>query len=457
MSVIPLLALHLTYWLPTTPVAWDPWAVVAVSTVIAMLGIMIACQLVLPIVSVTQQARQIASAAGSAEAPIASDDELVELQATLDRLNHHLQKNLGQLQRYGDQVKQLNRDIHQRVLALSNLLQVSNVITQGTAVDEVFSYVLEKLLQIEEADVGLVLLSGNHGEEFRVAAIAGTNPQQTSSLQGMVVASPWLARQLQGNQAPAIVEASRCSADASQELQRVFGVSQALVMPMVSQGRCVGFLVLGHNRPHATYSDDLVEVVKIFAKQLAIAMEQDRLAQRNRALTMTDEMTGLYNESYLRTRLEEEVRRAALYHRPCSLVLLNLDNFERVQQDRGALAAEAILKQVARLVLGHLGAVDKVARLRGNEFGLILPERSKREAIQLAEEIRRDLEAAPFTDHAGPLRHPLTVSGGVGENPLDGSTAEELWTTAEMTLRLAKRQGKNRIVTSEGRRTSDAG
>ncbi len=134
------------------------------------------------------------------------------------------------------------------------------------------------------------------------------------------------------------------------------------------------------------------------------------------------------------------------YQRSCSLVVLNLDDFQRVQDLYGAMAGEGILHQVAEILKAQVTEVDRVGRMDRDEFAIILPEKSKREAIELAESIRRVVEGTQFISGSQPLPGFLTICAGVSENPLDGSSEEGLFAKAVEALKAAKQQGKNKVL-----------
>lgn len=450
MATIPLLVLlyvSVTYALPHTQFAWSIIAIVALSMTIAGLGAVVARDMVIPITTLAKNARQLAEGRSlEGDLPINRADELGDLSSSMNRLNQRIRMHMDQLREYGEQVHELNTEIHQRVLAFSNLLHVGNLISQGVPVDEVFSCAIEKLSQIEEADLYALLLPAE-GDQFRLHVVHGANPQHVALLKGATLSSDWLARLTREAQQPLVIDARNRPAQEAQELERLFGVTNAVIVPVISRSRSVAFVLVGNRAPDFAFDDEVLETTKIFAKQVAIAMENDSLTKRASALTVTDEMTGLYNERYLRARLDEEIKRAGLFHHPCSLILLDLDGFQQVARAMGTLAAETCLKQAATTILELVGPVDQVARVQDDAFALLLPERTKRDAIELAETLRRRVASALGTNGRN-APAPVTVSGGISENPLDGATAEELWSKAEHALRLAKRQGKNRIIAS---------
>jgi diguanylate cyclase (GGDEF)-like protein len=182
----------------------------------------------------------------------------------------------------------------------------------------------------------------------------------------------------------------------------------------------------------------------VVAKVLSLALENDLLSQRLEKLEIKDALTGLYNSAFIRNRLEEEIKRAVTYQRPCAFVLLNVDDFGKVDSNFGSLVAEATLKKISYIIRDSVTEIDRVARTANNEFAIVLPERNKRQAQRIAEEIRKKIEFS-FSEEQDANKR-LSISGGVSENPLDGVTADELMDRAGKALAQAKADGKNRIL-----------
>lgn len=177
-----------------------------------------------------------------------------------------------------------------------------------------------------------------------------------------------------------------------------------------------------------------MKLLDIFAKQVAIALENDILVRRIEKLEIKDPLTGLYNEAFIRSRLEEEIKRAIIYQRPCAFVILNIDNFEFFRKNFGSLESETNLKKVASLIRDAVTEIDRVARIQDSEFAIVLPEKSKRQAQKVAEEIKEKIEAT-FSRESD-INKRLAVTAGVSENPLDGVRADELISKAKEALKL---------------------
>ncbi len=132
---------------------------------------------------------------------------------------------------------------------------------------------------------------------------------------------------------------------------------------------------------HAGYSDPDSENVD-GAKLLQRVV--DSLCE----LSMHDGLTGLSNARYFRIALEREVQRAARSGETCSLFMLDLDHFKKVNDQRGHLAGNVVLEAVANILKENLRPMDTVARFGGEEFAMILPNSSAENATKVAERLR---------------------------------------------------------------------
>jgi diguanylate cyclase (GGDEF)-like protein len=203
-------------------------------------------------------------------------------------------------------------------------------------------------------------------------------------------------------------------------------------------------LGIANTRDNFSYNKSDIELLDIFSKQIAVAIENDILAHRIEKLEIKDALTGLYNRFFIESRLQEEIRRAIVYQRPCAFIILDIDNFKNYREKFGLIHAEAALKKIAVLMCGCITDVDRVGRTDDDEFSLILPEKNKRQAQEVAEEICKTIQASFCADQDNSKC--LTLSAGVSENPLDGVQVEQLISKAKELLEKAKAEGKNRVV-----------
>lgn len=159
-------------------------------------------------------------------------------------------------------------------------------------------------------------------------------------------------------------------------------------------------------------------------------------------LAITDSLTELYNRRFFNQRIVHEVERAKRFHVPLSLVMIDVDNFKRLNDTHGHLTGDSVLRVLADVLKAEIRQIDIAARFGGEEFILLLPETIKSGAAVLAERIRVSVAEHDF-GHIGTV----TVSAGVAQQPdAEDATSELLINLADSALYKAKMAGRNCIV-----------
>ena len=174
------------------------------------------------------------------------------------------------------------------------------------------------------------------------------------------------------------------------------------------------------------------------------AVDKAQLLTMLGELATQDELTGLYNMRELKHLLVEEISRSQRYGRHVSLVMADLDQFDKVNAAYGRAVGDQVLQAVAQFLREKVRALDRVARYGGDEFALLLPETFSSEAFDLTERLRR-AAARPFM-LAGGREVSISFSLGVADLPGDAETSEALIEKALDALRAAKQQGGNCAV-----------
>jgi diguanylate cyclase (GGDEF)-like protein len=169
--------------------------------------------------------------------------------------------------------------------------------------------------------------------------------------------------------------------------------------------------------------------------------------ERTERSAVTDGLTGLYNHSFFLQALRQEVLRSKRHGLRAALLLLDLDNFKRVNDERGHVEGDRVLMRAAAVVREGVREIDVAARYGGEEFAVLLPDTSRLGAFVVAERIRRRIE-----DRFARGRSVVTVSGGIAVFPDDAGTPADLIVQADAGLYGAKAAGKNRILLPQGER-----
>jgi two-component system cell cycle response regulator len=166
-------------------------------------------------------------------------------------------------------------------------------------------------------------------------------------------------------------------------------------------------------------------------------------ARRNRLLADLDGLTGLHNRRYFHELLAREVARAQRYGRELALVVFDLDDFKSINDGLGHLAGDAVLAETAER--GVLRSADIACRVGGDEFAVLLPEASGREAELLYRRLQRAVSSRPVAE-AGDV----SVSAGIAELQADDEP-NTFFERADQALYRAKERGKGQVVRAPGR------
>ena len=221
----------------------------------------------------------------------------------------------------------------------------------------------------------------------------------------------------------------------------------AMGFPLVSRGRTIGALVAIDRLPAARqprFAAPTLDVVLSALEPGAIALDNALRVQRAEALSVTDDLTQLYNSRYLSQVLRRETKRATRSNRPLSLLFIDLDGFKAINDTYGHLCGSRALVEAAGVIRASARETDVVARFGGDEFALVLPDTGVDGAVYVGERIRERLAAHRFLERDG-LKISLTASVGVATLPDTAMTAEGLIQAADRAMYWIKDRGKNGI------------
>jgi diguanylate cyclase (GGDEF)-like protein len=224
-------------------------------------------------------------------------------------------------------------------------------------------------------------------------------------------------------------------------------VGSVMAFPLSCRGRRVGALVAIDRAPSAReprLSAPMLRAVRTLLEPAAVALDNALLLKRAEALSVTDDLTHLFNSRYLNSALRRETKRASRSRRPLSLLFVDLDGFKGVNDTHGHLCGSRALVEVAAVIRGSARETDVVARFGGDEFALVLPDTGKEGAFAVGERVRARIAAHRFLETDGLDIH-LTASVGVATLPDGASSAEELVQAADRAMYQVKDSGKNGI------------
>jgi diguanylate cyclase (GGDEF)-like protein len=179
---------------------------------------------------------------------------------------------------------------------------------------------------------------------------------------------------------------------------------------------------------------------------LLICLSGLAISEKMNSLIIRESLTGLFNQNYIRQRLEEEIYRSRRYNHPVSLLMIDLDNFKSMNDRYGHTAGDHLLKYFSQLITETVRPSDIAARYGGEEFLIILPETAEEEALIVADRIQKRISLYPFRIDSRKEDVQFTISVGVSTFPEFGQSGDELITLADVALYQAKKEGKNKVA-----------
>jgi diguanylate cyclase (GGDEF)-like protein len=208
----------------------------------------------------------------------------------------------------------------------------------------------------------------------------------------------------------------------------------------------IGALELSSHRGagEGPFTERDLEMVRLLMEPAAITLENALLFKRLEDLSVTDDLTRLYNSRYLATSLSREIKRARRYGQCVSVIFLDLDGFKTVNDRHGHLAGSRALVEVGRLLREVVRETDIVSRYGGDEFTVVLPQTAPNEALILAERLRASLESHVFLTSIG-VEVRITASFGISSYPAHGASHEDLISHADRAMYRVKERSKNGV------------
>lgn len=229
-------------------------------------------------------------------------------------------------------------------------------------------------------------------------------------------------------------------------LRASYDVRSEICVPLLKKDTVLGILNVESN---TSLDEDDVNLLNALAGSLAIAIDNARLHAQVKSLAMTDAVSGLFNRHAFEEMLTAEVERAHRYMHPVSLIIFDIDSFKEYNDTWGHPAGDKRLKATADLIRATQRKHDIAARYGGDEFAIILPntdyEGAKQFAARLHESAKASASEKPEHGRGIPGH---TLSLGFATYPDDAQTIPALLLAADHAELMAKRQGKNQIVSA---------
>lgn len=317
------------------------------------------------------------------------------------------------------------------------LYEAAKTISSSLELESVLNNLVQVTCQAFTYEQGAILLVDDRSGDLVVEAIYGYAPGTRGY---RIPAGKGITGAVQRTGKPEIV------ADVRRD-GRYIGVTERVVseiaVPLISEGRVIGVFNLESTKRGAFGQRDL-HILTALAGYATIAIENARLYEKTKRLAITDGLTELYNHRYLHEALERALERCRRDGQPLAAIMLEIDSFKRYNDTYGHQRGDEVLRIVADVLRKGSRPTDIVARYGGDEFMIVLPNTSKETASEIAERLRRAVEAYPFL-LGGQLAPNVTLSVGVAASPDDGETVDGIVDAVDRAQYTAKRSGGNKV------------
>ncbi len=219
-------------------------------------------------------------------------------------------------------------------------------------------------------------------------------------------------------------------------------------IPLKNENRIVGVMGFSHGKTSAFRVEDF-DLLRTLSHLISAGLEKAELFRKTLELSRVDELTGMLNYRVLIEKLDDEVRRKLRTSRQFSFIMIDIDDFKRINDRYGHLEGSRLIAQMGPLLKAacRTGSTDTCFRYGGEEFSVLLAETDIEEAMAVAERVRKSVEEYPFTVKVAHPNEKISVSLGVATMEVDSmKPVSELIHEADIALYRSKSLGKNRVT-----------
>jgi diguanylate cyclase (GGDEF)-like protein len=316
-------------------------------------------------------------------------------------------------------IENLNDLLSRRLAELHAISEITEVIHSTLDFDRVGPLVLDILSKVIDLPSSCLFVIDKDKDETLFSASAGLSPAIAKTYGEKLVVG------IDGSVSPGDSDLFACTT--------VLDHKRLMVV----------FCAPGERLERLSVEDRLV--LQAVASELVVAVENSQLYKLTKRLSITDELTGLFNYRYLQQRLDDEIERAKRYSRSLSLLMLDTDDFKKFNDTYGHIAGDQALAEIGQVLRTAVREIDVVCRYGGEEFSVVLPETDAEGAFVVAEKVRESVAAHSFADGKGNRGVRVTVSIGLATFPSSAADREELLRQADDALYQAKHLGRDRV------------
>jgi diguanylate cyclase (GGDEF)-like protein len=401
-------------------------------------------KIVNPILEFTKATDIISQGNLNYQVNIKTGDEIELLSNEFNNMTQGLKVKTEEAKKLYDMLANSNKQLERNIIQLYTLYNISKSLSTESEMDKLLNQVVKEVSHALKVHRMNIMLVNDDRTEMSIVAGFGMPHQEKDvkvklgeGIYGLVS---------QTGQAEVFNDLKT-----NPRFKAIHGIdddtSSVICAPFKGHGQVIG-IVNAYKLGGESFDTAAFELLMAASNQVGIALENARLFEETRVLSITDGLTALYNRRYFMERLAEEFDRTKRYKRPLSLIFIDIDHFKKFNDTNGHPEGDLLLRSFAEIMKKFARKYDVVARYGGEEFIIILPETDKEMAKITAERLRSEVEK---TDFKGGQTQPLgrvTISSGVASFQEDTASFEELIKMADDAMYRAKEDGRNRVCSA---------
>ncbi len=332
-----------------------------------------------------------------------------------------------------------------RISQLQTFSEIGKAVTSSLDQEAILKIVMEKIRRLlHPGNWSLLLADEETGDlKFEIAVGRGSTKLKGMTIKSGEGVAGWVAREKK----PLLVNDVSNDPRFSKRVDTItrYKTRSIICVPLLAKDKCLGVIELINRPKTKKFTEEDLLLLTALAGYSAIAIENANYFTQIHELTITDDLTGLYNSRHLHARLDDEIERARRFKYSLSMIFIDLDYFKNVNDEYGHMYGSKVLKEAAMLLQGSIRAIDMAFRYGGDEFIILMPKTEKKNARLVAKKLRDAVRKYVFLEEDG-LNHRLTASFGVAAYPKDAKDKMTLLHMADNAMYKVKNKKRDGVA-----------
>jgi diguanylate cyclase (GGDEF)-like protein/PAS domain S-box-containing protein/putative nucleotidyltransferase with HDIG domain len=384
------------------------------------------------------------------------DGSVVPVEANFSFLRDAAGKPIGILAMVRDitERKRAEEDVKRHAKRIEALYGIAQVISQSSTLDTMLKDALEKVCTAMDTESGCIFMLDFDESALKLKSYRGISESIVSQFLTIVMTEQGIEGLMKLTGPITEIDETQdvMEPEKMKKVTADIGRRGIAAVPFF-RGKDLQGLIVTFTTEDRTFSSEDLELLKAIANEISIGINNMLLLEKTREMSVTDELTGLYNRRHFFETLDVEMNRARRTNHPFSLVMLDLDGFKEYNDKYGHSNGDAVLQTVSQMLKSSIRKSDLAFRYGGDEFALILPAAAAERAKKIVQRARAKWQKAPLTQSKIFGGH-VGFSTGIAEYPENAESADGLIFLADAALYQAKKKGYEDKLVSELRTLS---